>query len=78
MPDVIILFGSASKGEDVEGSDVDLFLICKDKKLNLKKYEEKIRRSINIFFSNDFNKLSEELRHNIINGVVLKGYLKVF
>ncbi|NQU79725.1 nucleotidyltransferase domain-containing protein [Candidatus Woesearchaeota archaeon] len=78
MPDVIILFGSASKGEDIEESDVDLFLICKEKKLDLKKHEEKIRRNINIFFCEDFNILSEELKNNITNGIVLKGYLKVF
>ena len=32
MPDVIILFGSASKGEDVKGSDIDLYLQCDEKK----------------------------------------------
>lgn len=78
MPDVIVLFGSASKGEDVKDSDIDLFLQCKEKKLELKKYENKIKRKINIFFSEDFNKLSNELKNNIINGIILKGYLKVF
>ena len=78
MPDVIVLFGSASKGEDLLNSDLDLFLLCKEKKLNLDKFEKVIKRKINIFFSEDFNKLSKELRNNILNGVILKGYLKVF
>jgi len=78
MPDTIILFGSSSKGEDLLNSDLDLFLLCKEKKLNLDKFEKIIKRKINIFFSEDFNKLSKELRNNILNGVILKGYLKVF
>ncbi len=78
MPDVIILFGSMSKGEDLKDSDVDLFVLCKKSEINLKKFEKLINRKINIFFSNDFNILSKELKNNIINGTILKGYLKVF
>ncbi len=78
MPDVVILFGSASKGEDVKDSDIDLFLLCKEKKLNLKSFEDMLNRGINIFYNNNFNKLSKELKNNIINGVILKGYLKLF
>lgn len=77
MPEVIILFGSASKGEDIKDSDIDLFLQCDKKKLDLKKYEKKLKRKINIFFEKNFDKLSEELKMNIINGDKLKGYLKV-
>lgn len=78
MPDAIILFGSASKGEDVKDSDIDLFLLCNEKKLTLDRYEKELKRKINIFFENDFNKLSKELKNNIINGIILSGYLKVF
>jgi predicted nucleotidyltransferase len=78
IPDSIILFGSASKGEDLKDSDLDLFLLCKEKKLDLIKYEKQLNRKINLFFSENFNKLSKELKNNIINGVILKGYLKVF
>jgi len=78
MPDVIILFGSASRGEDLKQSDVDLYLQCKEKSLELKKYEKILGRIIKIFFEEDFNKLSKEFRNNIINGVILKGYLRVF
>ncbi|MBU4373740.1 MAG: nucleotidyltransferase domain-containing protein [Euryarchaeota archaeon] len=78
MPDVIILFGSASRGEDTIESDIDLFLLCKERKLNLSDFETKIKRNISLIFSEDFNVLSNELKNNIINGVFLKGYLKVF
>lgn len=78
MPDVIVLFGSAAKGEDIEGSDVDLFLQCREKKLDLNKFEKAINRKINLFFNENFNSLSKELRNNIINGIILYGYLKVF
>ena len=37
-PDVIILFGSASNGDDVEGSDIDVFIQAPEKKLNLLQY----------------------------------------
>lgn len=77
MPDVIILFGSASKGEDVKDSDIDLYLQCDEKKLDLDKYEKGLNREINLFFEKNFDKLSEELKRNIINGDKLKGYLKV-
>lgn len=78
MPDVILLFGSASRGEDTKDSDVDIFLQCKDRKLDLQQFEKKVNRKISVFFSEDFGKLSGELKNNIINGVILKGYLKVF
>lgn len=77
MPDVIILFGSASKGEDVKDSDVDLFLQCKEKKVDLTKYEKELKRKINLFVEDNFDRLSKELKQNIINGHKLKGYLKV-
>jgi predicted nucleotidyltransferase len=78
MPDTIILFGSASKGEDTEESDIDLFIQSPEKKFNLEKYEKLLNRKIAFFFEEDFSKLSNELKNNIINGTVLKGYLKVF
>jgi len=78
MPNAIVLFGSASRGEDLMESDVDLFLVCGETKLNLGKYEKILKRKINIFFCSDFKSLSGELKNNVLNGVVLSGYLKVF
>lgn len=78
LPNTIILFGSASKGEDIEESDIDLFIQSPEKKLNLEKYEKLLNKEISLFFKEDFSKLSNELKNNIINGTVIRGYLKVF
>ncbi len=78
FPEVIILFGSASRGEDVAQSDIDFFLLCKGKKINLKQYEKLLKREISLHFSDDFSKLPKELRNNIANGVYLAGYLEIF
>jgi len=77
MPEVVILFGSASRGEDVKSSDIDIYLQCDAKGLDLSKYEKELNRKINLFFEKNFDKLSEELRSNIINGDKLKGYLRM-
>ena len=77
MPDVIVLFGSASRGEDVEESDIDLFLLAEEKDVNLRKFEEKLKRKINLHFEEKISDLPKELLNNIINGIVLYGYLKV-
>jgi len=78
FPRVIILFGSASIGEDTEQSDIDLYVDSKTKELNLEKYKKLLKRKINILYEEDFNKISPELKNNLINGVILKGYLKAF
>lgn len=76
-PDNIVLFGSASRGEDVKGSDVDLFVESDEKKMNMEKYEAVLKRNISTHFSTSINRFPKELRNNIINGIVMRGYLKV-
>ena len=78
QPDAIVLFGSGSRGEDIENSDIDLFVQSPEKRLNLGKYEKILNRGIALFFEEDFSRLSNELKNNILNGIVLKGYLKAF
>ena len=78
MPDAIILFGSSSRGEDIEESDIDLFIQAPEKKLNLEKYENRLKRKITLFFEENFSRLSNELKNNVLNGIILKGYIKVF
>ncbi|VVB83743.1 Bacterial regulatory protein, arsR family [uncultured archaeon] len=77
-PNSIILFDSASKGEDIEESDIDLFIQSPEKKINLSNYEKLLKRKISLFFGENFSKLPTEFKNNIINGIILKGYLKVF
>lgn len=77
VPDAIVIFGSASRGEDIEESDVDLFLMAKEKKMDLKIFEEKLNRRINLHFEDKIQDIPKELLNNIVNGIVLYGYLKV-
>ena len=76
MPKSIVLFGSYQKAEDIEESDVDIFIECKKETLDLKKFEKKIKRKIQLHFNKNFNDYPKELKNNIINGVVLSGYLE--
>ena len=78
LPNSIILFGSAAKGEDTEESDIDIFIQSKEKKLNLDRYKSLMNREISLYFQEDLAKLPIELKNNILNGIILKGYIKVF
>ena len=72
-PKCIILFGSFSRGEDTEKSDIDIAVITK-KKLNLdfSQYEKVIKRSINLHEA-DIEKVSREFKANLANGIVMEG-----
>jgi len=77
-PDAIILYGSHAKGEATEESDIDIFIIGKERKINTEEFEKKLGKRIHLMFERDIKKISKELLNNLINGIVLKGYLKVF
>ena len=72
-PKAIILFGSFSRGEDIEKSDIDIAVIT-NKKLNLDlpKYENILKKVINLHEVN-LDKISEEFKANLLNGIVLDG-----
>jgi predicted nucleotidyltransferase len=76
---VIILFGSYSRGEDIESSDIDLYIEnTSKKKINLEEYEEKLKRKIQLFKYKDINKVeNSHLANNILNGIVLNNQIKV-
>lgn len=82
-PEVIILFGSASRGEDVEESDIDLFALAVEKKeIDLSRFEKALKRKISLMqmTKKEFEaakKKSPELINNIANGTIMKGHLKV-
>jgi predicted nucleotidyltransferase len=68
----IVLFGSYSRGEDIEKSDIDIAIFEKEKKLEIELFEKKLNKKINIEFI-DFSKASSELKESLINGIVLFG-----
>jgi|SRR3989338_7672349 len=72
-PKNIILFGSYSRGDDIERSDIDI-AICTNKRLNLnlEKYGRILKKRINIH-EIDLNKATEEFKANLANGIVLEG-----
>lgn len=76
-PDCIAIFGSASRGEDVEGSDVDLFVKATKEEIDPTEYEESLSREIQLHIEDDINNYPKELIDNIVNGIVVYGFLEV-
>src|SRR3989344_237088 len=67
----IILFGSYSKGEDTNTSDIDIAVIGrKDKVMDLKVFEKRLNRKININFYDSWKNIHKYLKNNILNGIV--------
>ena len=77
-PEAIILYGSHVKGDAVETSDIDLFIIGKEREINLEGFEKKLNKKIHLMFEKNVKKVPRELLNNLINGIVLKGYLKIY
>jgi len=70
----IILFGSLSKAEAKQNSDVDLAVFSTKKEIDIKKFEAKIKRKIQLFWFDSIDSVkSKELRNNILNGYILRG-----
>ena len=73
QPKAIILFGSFSRGEDIEKSDIDIAIITNKKlNLNLQKYENILKKVISVHEVN-LDKISKEFKSNLANGIVLEG-----
>lgn len=75
----IIIFGSYSKGEDIESSDIDLFIETPSKKeLDLKKFEKELQRKIQLFTHKKITDIkNKDLINNIINGISLNGFVEI-
>ncbi|MBI2008255.1 nucleotidyltransferase domain-containing protein [Candidatus Amesbacteria bacterium] len=72
-PKLIILFGSFSRGDDIETSDIDIAIITNKRlSLDFKKYAEILKKNINIH-EIDLSKISDEFKANLKNGIVLEG-----
>ena len=71
---VIILFGSVSKAEITESSDIDLAIFSSSKKgLNVSKFEKGLNRELQVFTFKDLEDVPKELKNNILNGYILGG-----
>lgn len=70
-----MLFGSCARGEDIEASDVDLLVVSIEKEVDLKKFELVLKRKISLHFEENVSEIPKELLNNIVNGIVLFGYL---
>ncbi len=76
----LIIFGSYSKGEDTEESDIDIYIETSiSKNLKLEKFEKFLQRKIQHFSYKNINAVeNKDLANNIINGITLNGFLEVF
>ena len=76
-PEAIVLYGSYSKGEDTEKSDIDIAIVTKRSiELDLTEFEKKLKKSIHLI---DIipSKAQKEFINNLINGITLYGNLSV-
>lgn len=76
----IVLFGSYAKGEDTEASDIDLYIETPSKKeVDLTRFEKVLKRKIQAFkYKNIRGIANPHLSNNILNGIVLNGFVEVF
>ena len=76
----IVLFGSYAKGEDIENSDIDLYIETPSRKrVNLEKFKKILKREIQVFPHKTLKEIANpHLANNIINGITLNNYIEVF
>lgn len=79
----IIIYGSTAKGEDDSKSDLDILIIGQRKKIDITKFENKLRRQINLLtlkwseWREHAKKDKAFYKEIITNGIVLYGNLPV-
>ena len=80
-PEVIVLFGSFAKGEDIEESDIDICILSSKEnefsQKDIEHYQKEFCRRINVHVLHSLEQSSAEFKNALANGVVLHGYLKV-
>lgn len=74
-PKAIVCFGSYSRGDDIETSDIDIAVIGgKVPEKPLDTYEKRLKRKISLH-SVALEKASKEFKSSLANGIVLEGAL---
>ena len=89
-PEAIVMYGSFSRGEDVEKSDVDMLVITplglsaieaitkSESFLKwVKIFEEEFNRKLDLKVLASLEKSSTDFKNSIANGIVLSGYVRV-
>ncbi len=76
-PSCVVIFGSYQRGEDIEDSDIDIFIEAKEKNINLKPFERILGRKIQLHWNPQFKAYAKELKNNIANGWIMYGYLEI-
>lgn len=74
----VILFGSFSRADWYEDSDIDVFIFGSDEGFEKIRYECKLHHDIQIFSAQtkkDLKKFGSDLIHNILKGDLIKGEL---
>lgn len=74
--EVVVLFGSFSRWDWYDKSDIDLFIYGDVDQVSLGRFMQKLKRDIQIFSgksSKDLSHLGSSLLRNIIKGVAIKG-----
>lgn len=76
----IILFGSCAYGEDVEESDIDIFIEAKrDPDIDKDHFQKILRKELHFFRHNALKSFEPvELRSNIANGIVVNGLVELY
>ncbi len=74
-PQAIVLFGSFSRGDDIEASDADIAVFThQHKSPDTEPFERMLHRKISIH-EIDSKKISREFHNNLTNGIVMEGAL---
>ena len=73
---LVAVSSSLASGNVKERSDIDLFIECKKEELDMHLFEKKLGRKIELHFKENFSLYPKELKNNIINGIVLRGFLE--
>jgi predicted nucleotidyltransferase len=73
-PKVMVLYGSYSVGEDVESSDIDIFVLSKAKQeIKYTEFENTLMRKIHVIIVDDMKKIDIGVQKRIHDGTVLYG-----
>lgn len=76
-PEALVLFGSYSRGEDIQRSDIDIAIITKRTlNLDVRSYEKILKHTIQLH-EIDLQKVGKNFITNLANGIVLKGYMNI-